>query len=195
MALGIWHLPASENQCSLRAKWLYILNLFLCGRTGDQRGRDFGWHGRWGRCGLWRGTFLKGPANSYHLLFFIFCYSKMPVYCWCTAPGTGGTFLHWKEGFLKETMCPLSVHLKMGQKRQMQYIQHKIQHWEQQKAVTKPQKEQKLPGFSWQLWSFYKIKPSCWVIYISSFFSLTQLLLTECVWYTISGTKSLYIQG
>lgn len=29
--------------------------------------------------------------------------------------------------------------------------------WEQQKAPTKPQKEQKLPEYSWQLWSFYKI--------------------------------------
>lgn len=29
----------------------------------------------------------------------------------------------------------------MWQERQMQYIQQKTQHWEQQKAVTKPQKE------------------------------------------------------
>lgn len=158
MALRIWHLPVSENQCPLHAKWLYSLNLCLREKTGSERERLWlAW--KVGRRGLWWVAFLKGPPDSHCLLFFIFCYSKIPVYCWCTAPGTGGTFLHWNEGFLKETTtCPLSVHLKIGQKRQMQYIQHKIQHWEQQKAVTKPQKEQKLPGYSWP---FYKIKPSC----------------------------------
>lgn len=133
-------------------KSFYLLNLWLC-CVGNRIGEGETLAGMESRQ-VWTllGSLPKG-APKFPPFSFIFCYSKMPVYCWCTAPGTEGADLHWNEGFPKEVILgPSSVYLKTGQERQMQYLQHQVQHWEQQKAVAKPQK--KLPGYSWQLWSF-----------------------------------------